>query len=199
MKGESRTSTLISELREAADRSPESPEAHWKLGTALLRVGFLTQGEQELERAVELDPGMVKAWVNLGGARLSRWDFQGCIDANRRAIECRPDLVQAHFNQGLGHLYLGEVAETIRCFERVVDLDPELAAGRYHLAVGLQAAGRIQEAREELAQAMMRGYSPDPDLIREFEKSDAVPSPALVMEFGGAQSGEDESEVNEPR
>lgn len=188
----------IGELREEAARCPESAEARWKLGTALLSVGFLSQGERELEKAVDLDPEMVKAWVNLGGARLSKWDFQGCIEANRRALECDPDLAQAHFNLGLGYLYTKQVGEMVRCFERVVALDPELADGHYHLAVGLHALGRVDEAREALGEAMLRGYSPDPEFVREFEKIDGASSPALVMEFGGDQSdGRDEGDDSE--
>ncbi len=197
MKGLSKASRPISELREEATRCPESAEARWKLGTALLGVGFLSQGERELEQAVELDPEMVKAWVNLGGARLSKWDFQGCIEANRHALECDPDLVQAHFNLGLGYLYTKQVAEMVRCFERVVALDPEMADGYYHLAVGLHALGRVDEAREALGEAMLRGYSPDPEFLREFEKIDGASSPALVMEFGGGQSGRDEGDDSE--
>ena len=182
----------IVELREEAARHPESAKVRWKLGTALLNVGFLSQGERELEKAVELDPGMAKAWVNLGGARLSKWDFEGCIEANRRALKCDPDLVQAHFNLGLGYLYTKQVDEMVRCFERVVMLAPEMGAGHYHLAVGLHALGRVEEAREVLGEAIMRGYSPDPEFIRELEKSDGASSPALVMEFGGDESDSDE-------
>jgi tetratricopeptide (TPR) repeat protein len=197
MKPTSKSTRPISELREEAARSPESAKVRWKLGTALLNVGFLSQGERELEKAVELDPEMVKAWVNLGGARLSKWDFQGCIDANRRALECDPELVRAHYNLGLGYLYTNQVAEMVRCFERVVTLDPAMAEGHYYMAVGLHATGRVEEAREALAEAMLRGHSPDPEFMRELEKIDGASSPALIKEFGGDQSGSGGSDESE--
>lgn len=191
MNDVSKNPPSIRELREEAAQQPDSAEAQWRLGTALLRVGFLSQGEQALEKAVELNPDMVRAWVNLGGARLSRWDFQGCIDANSRALKCNPKLVRAQFNLGLGYLYLGKVAETVRSFQRVIELDPEFADGYYHLAVGLHAAGRTEEAREALGEAMIRGYSPEPDFVRELEKHDGASSPPLVVELEGARNDDE--------
>lgn len=151
-------------------RNPDSAEAHMRLGTALLRVGFAGKAEMELEKAVQLDPKCVKAWINLGGVRLARWDFDGAIDANRKALEESPKLLEAYFNKGVGHLYKGESSEMLACFERVNELDPSRADGQYYMAVALHAVGAVEEAEEYLARSVALGFSPDPKFVKSLER-----------------------------
>jgi tetratricopeptide (TPR) repeat protein len=169
----------------AVDRNQESAEAHFRLGSALVQTGFMTRGEKALLRSLELDPDRAEAWVNLGGIRLSRWDFRGCIEANDRALNCEPSSKVAFHNKGLGHLYLGEAEEMVGCFSRVVELDPDNAAGNYYLAVGLYAVGREAEARKQLKRAVELGHSPDPKFVKEMEKTEGQDSgPVTILELG---------------
>jgi len=165
----------IDRLRESVARSPDSPVAHMKLGMACLRLGDLRQAEEELRRAVDLDPGYDEAWVNLGGILLSRWDFAGCVELNRQVAARSPDLVEAHYNQGLGHLYLNQPEEMVSCFRRVVELKPDHPGGQYHLAVGLLAVGEAGQARAALDRAVALGYSPQPEFLRELERKGGGP------------------------
>ncbi len=153
-----------------------------KLGTVLLQTGKSKQAEQELRKAVEIDPGCVPAWVNLGGILLARWDFKGCVEANREASKHKPDTLQAHYNEGLGHLYLVQKDEMVACFERVVELDPEHAGGHYHLAVGLLALGKKVEAKNMLTKAMQLGYKPEPEFLKALRKDDGKNKPATETE-----------------
>jgi len=164
------TGKQLDALRAAVEREPEAADAHYRLGTALLRRGLARDAEASLRRAVELDPEHVRAWVNLGGLLLLGWDFAGCVEVNRRASACDPDSVQAHFNEGLGHLYLGQAEEMVACFTRVLELDPGSAAGEHYLGVGLLALDRLAEAQHWLASAQTKGHAPQPQLIREIER-----------------------------
>jgi tetratricopeptide (TPR) repeat protein len=154
----------------------------------LAKLGLSVEAEQALKRASELDPACVQAWVNLGGVKLARWDFQGCIEANRKALEVNPELVEAHFNQGLGHLYAGETDGMIECFRRVIDLDHMNSGGHYYLAVAHLEKGEAEGARQSLARAVSLGYSPDPDFIKALEKMEPPPKPSEeplhVIELG---------------
>ncbi len=155
-------------LEVAAD--PASSRGHFRLGTALVQLGHAKQGEAELRRALELDPSCAPALVNLGGVLLARWDFHGCVEANRHAAALDPGLTLAHYNQGLGHLYLGQAAETADCFRRVLELDPQNAGAHYHLAVGLLALGDKAASREHLDAAVKLGFTPQPEFVRQFER-----------------------------
>jgi tetratricopeptide (TPR) repeat protein len=141
------------------------------------------KAEKEIRRAVELKPDFPEAWSNLGGVFLSRWDFAGCIDANRKALELDPELVQAHFNMGLGCMYKGDTKEMLACFRRVLDIDPDNAGGHYHMAVGLHAEGHIEEAHRALAIAVARGYTPQPEFLKALESHGGADGPVHTMEF----------------
>jgi tetratricopeptide (TPR) repeat protein len=187
MKKDRKRSPDLKKYYDAVDAAPESGDAYFKLGTALIETGFLSRGERALLRCVELDSKKAEAWVNLGGIRLSRWDFKGCIEANERALECRPGSEVALHNKGLGHLYLGEAEEMTECFRQVVELAPESAAGNYFLGVGLYARGEIEKARKQLKKAIALGYSPDPKLVKELERIDETDSdPVTILELGSA-------------
>ena len=180
--GKTGQTSRIARFRAEVAQSPDDAAAHFRLGTALVRGGAAGEATAVLERAVALEPSCVEAWVNLGGARLSRLDFAGCVEANRKAAEVSPDCVQAHYNRGLGHLYLGQPAEMATCFERVVAVDPDSAGGHYHLAVALLALERPQESRASLSRAMELGYSPQPDFIRELAREGAPSVPIVEIE-----------------
>ena len=45
---------------------------------------LIDRAEKAYRRALELDPDLVEAWVNLGGVLLLKWDFHGCLEANPR-------------------------------------------------------------------------------------------------------------------
>jgi tetratricopeptide (TPR) repeat protein len=187
MKKNRMESPDLKKYYDAVEATPESAEAHFKLGTALIQTGFLSRGEKALLRCVQLDSKKAEAWVNLGGIRLSRWDFKGCIEANERALECVTNSKVALHNKGLGHLYLGEAEEMTECFKQVVELAPESAAGNYFLGVGLYALGEKQSARELLKKAVALGYSPDPKLVKELERiDDTGADPVTILELGSA-------------
>jgi Flp pilus assembly protein TadD len=172
----------VAGLRAAATRQPDSAAAHLQLGTALAKTGAIGEAEREFRHALELEPEMPGALVNLGGVFLARWDFRQCVEVNRRAAEREPTLLHAHYNEGLGHLYLGEAVEMVGCFQRVLGLDPRHAGGHYYLAVGLHAVGQAEEARKHLAIAIELGFHPEPEFLRALERAgkDAVP----VLELG---------------
>ncbi len=161
----------LQQLRAAALREPDSVNAHLRLGTALAQRNQVEEAEHEIERALELDPTCAGAWVNLGGVRLTRLDFAGCVEANQKAIECQPDLALAHYNRGLAHLYLNQPEQMLACFERVVELEPDNAAGEYHLAVALHAVGRTPEAHARLARATELGHSPEPRFVKVIQSA----------------------------
>ncbi len=161
----------IDKLKEAVEKKPESAVAHLNLGTfLLLNKQNAKEAEKEMRLAVELNPDYDKAWVNLGGLHLARWEFEACVEANKKAIAINPKLVEAHYNLGLGFLYLKDVDEMIACFKRVLELDPKNPGGYYNLAVGLLHKGNVMEARAYSIKAEDLGYSLDADFIKELEK-----------------------------
>jgi tetratricopeptide (TPR) repeat protein len=83
-----------------AEEHPERASAHHNLGLAYTVSGRVKKAEESYLKALEIDPSLVQAWVNLGGVRLMRWEFQGCLEANQAAAKLRDDLPIVHYNMG---------------------------------------------------------------------------------------------------
>jgi tetratricopeptide (TPR) repeat protein len=154
------------------EQQPESAAAHFNLGLAYTQRGLADRAEQSYRRALEFDPDLVEAWVNLGGVLMLKWDFKGSLEANREALQRKDDLVLAHYNTGQAYLYLGDAEGLVRSSQRVIELDPNHAAGCYFLGVGLLAMGQVDEAREAVARAKALGHSPAPEFLRALEQAD---------------------------
>jgi tetratricopeptide (TPR) repeat protein len=166
------TAEQLAELKRQAEERPGSAAAQYNLGLAYGRRGLVDRAEKAYRRALALDPDLVEAWVNLGGVLLLKWDFQGCLDANREAIRRQDNLLSAHFNVGQACLYLGDAEGLVTSARRVLALDPAHAAGHYFLSVGLLATGAVPEARQALGTAMALGHRPAPEFLRALGRAE---------------------------
>ncbi len=75
----------LARCQKEVEEHPERASAYYNLGLAYSSSGRVKQSEEAYLKAVELDPRMVQAWINLGGVRLLHWDFQGCLEATQKA------------------------------------------------------------------------------------------------------------------
>ena len=80
---------------------------HANLGKVYLEQERFTEAVAASHRAIELDPGMERAYYNIGTARLREGKPELAISHYRRAIELRPDLFEAHNNLGNAYQELG--------------------------------------------------------------------------------------------
>ena len=109
---------------ERAEKHPDSAAAHYNLGLAYTQRGKVTRAEKAYRRALEIDPDLVEAWVNLGGVLMLQWKFEDCLAANQEAIKRKDDLVLAHYNSGQASLYLGDAQGVVKSSLKVLQLDP---------------------------------------------------------------------------
>jgi tetratricopeptide (TPR) repeat protein len=165
--------------------------AHYNLGLAYTQQGLMTSAEKAYRKALDLDPDLIEAWVNLGGTLLLKWDFKGSLEANQEAIRRRDDVLLAHFNLGQACLYLEDAEGLVRCNQKVIELDPNHAKGHYFLAVGLLATGRTVEARAELNRAAALGHQPPPEFLRGLERAEKqTGESANLKDLAGAPAPE---------
>jgi len=174
---------------EDAEEHPERASVHYNLGLAYTVSGRVKQAEESYLKALEIEPTMIQAWVNLGGVRLLRWEFKGCLEANQAAARLGEDLPIVHYNMGQAYLYLNDPENLIRCNEKVIELDRENGAAHYYAAVGHLAMDNLGAAERHLGRAIELGHHPTQDFIKAMERAQIKKQqsqPISLIEISGA-------------
>jgi tetratricopeptide (TPR) repeat protein len=98
-------------------------------------------------KALELDPYLVAALINLANIHYSRDELAAAQALYERAIGLESDFFEAHFN--LGNIYhdLGRFPEAQGCYREALRLNPFYADAHFYLAVTFEKMGLSQDAR----------------------------------------------------
>lgn len=178
---------------EDAEEHPERASVHYNLGLAYTVSGRVKQAEESYLKALEIEPTMIQAWVNLGGVRLLRWEFKGCLEANQAAARLGEDLPIVHYNMGQAYLYLNDPENLVRCNERVLELDRDHPDAHYYAAVGYLAQNNLGAAERHFGRALELGYRPTQDFVKAMEKAQLKKQKeqnVTLIEISGAEAPE---------
>jgi tetratricopeptide (TPR) repeat protein len=98
-------------------------------------------------RALEVDPYLVPALINLANIHYSRDEIAEAHALYERAVALEPDVFEAHFN--LGNIFhdLGRYREAQVCYRDALKLNPAFADAHFYLAVTLEKNGQSLDAR----------------------------------------------------
>ena len=109
--------------------------------------GRLDDAAAAYRKALELDPYLVAAIINLANIHYSRDELAEAQALYERAIGLEPDFYEAHFN--LGNIYhdLGRFPEAQACYREALRLNPLYADAHFYLAVTFEKMGLSQDAR----------------------------------------------------
>ena len=105
------------------------------------------QAAAAYRKALELDPYLVAALINLANIHYSRDELVEAQALYERAIGLESDFFEAHFN--LGNIYhdLGRFTEAQACYREALRLNPFYADAHFYLAVTFEKMGMSHEAR----------------------------------------------------
>jgi tetratricopeptide (TPR) repeat protein len=133
----------------AAMRDTALAEEYFRAASALDDGDDSTQEEAAAayRKALELDPYLVAALINLANIHYSRDELAEAQALYERAIGLEPDFFEAHFN--LGNIYhdLGRYPEAQGCYREALRLNPFYADAHFYLAVTFEKMGCSQDAR----------------------------------------------------
>ncbi len=102
---------------------------------------------QGYRRALEADPYLIPALINLGNLHYGRDELVEAQALYERALLLAPDVYEAHFNLGNVYHDLGRFEMARTCYEDAVRLNPGYADAHFYLAVTLEKMGRSAEAK----------------------------------------------------
>jgi tetratricopeptide (TPR) repeat protein len=98
-------------------------------------------------RALELNPTLVAALINLANVHYSRNELVEAQVLYERGIGLEPDFFEAHFNLGNIHHDLGRFEQAQACYLEAIHLNPTYADAHFYLAVTFEKMGLSQGAR----------------------------------------------------
>jgi tetratricopeptide (TPR) repeat protein len=132
------------------ERDTALAEEYFRMASALDADGDeanLEDAATAYRRALELDPYLVAALINLANIHYSRDELVEAQALYERAIGLESDFFEAHFN--LGNIYhdLGRFTEAQACYLEALKLNPFYADTHFYLAVTFEKMGLSHEAR----------------------------------------------------
>jgi tetratricopeptide (TPR) repeat protein len=159
------------EFRVALRIQPNYADAHANLGAALISTDT-GAAVRELEQAVALAPGMLKAQFNLAMAYGADPSYGPAkeIEQLRKVVAAEPTFAAARLALGKELLRSGNLEQAIVELREAVRVDPQNAAAHYQLGLALararqtaDASGELQKSRE-LASSEDRKQNADLDI-----------------------------------
>jgi adenylate cyclase len=123
--------------------------------------GDLLRATELFRKAVECDPGFVRAWAALaevnavralfvGGGEAAR---QAADDAGEMAVKLAPDRADSYLARGFGHLAGQRYAEAEREFLKAIEINPRLVRAYHYLARASLHQGQIEKTVRYFTQA----------------------------------------------
>lgn len=139
------------EFREAVRIRPDFADAHANLG-AVLTLTDVEEAIVELEKAVSLDPGLIKAQFNLAEAygNSPSHGVAKQIEQLRKIISVAPDFARAHLSLGKALLHDGQVNDAVAELQEATRLEPMSGEAHYQLGLALMRSGKQEEAAAEV-------------------------------------------------
>jgi tetratricopeptide (TPR) repeat protein len=141
----SKAADILSENCYASD--PHAPSCS-EMGVMLMQQGAISEAEEVLQRALELDEALVHAHNNLGIVYSVQGRTSDAVRHLNRALELRPNESRVHYNMGMAYLNMELAEPAANSFRRALELDPKDEEARSKLALAYLRQGNLKEARE---------------------------------------------------
>ena len=156
---DSQRARRLAALDPVEDAEPAADSAdEWFDRGVELEVDDPAAAEDAYRQALEIDPTMVDARLNLGRLLHEAGRTVEAEGHYRSALETRPDDPTALFNLGVALQDLGRPAEAAEVYEKALEIDPALADAHYNLAVVYEELDRKKAAIRHLkAYKLLRG------------------------------------------
>ena len=119
------------------------------------------QAREAYQRALEIDPGVTDAHVNLGRQFHMAGELGRAEPHYREAVRLDPDDPTPHFNLGVLLEEVGRRDEAVHAYRQAILRDPDFADAHCNLGLLLESLGRRQEAVRHLMAARQLNGSPE--------------------------------------
>jgi len=141
-------------LDQVLGKKRNHPGALLLRSTARVMLGDLKGGRDDLERALDLDPRLRQAWLNLAGLEIASQNYDNAYEALLRARELDPEASDNGLNLGAVQVLRGEVDDAGRHFAEYLAERPDDAEAYYQVAANYALGGFEAPAIDHLRRAV---------------------------------------------
>lgn len=127
----------------------------YELGKEYEHHGQDDEAEAAYSQAVEKDPGLYEAWVNLSALLCDRGDCAKALAVLAEARTRFPASTELLFNQALAFEDSGDVRRALSAYQQCLELEPDNADAHLNIGRLYDSTGRIQDALRHYNQYRM--------------------------------------------
>jgi len=124
------------------------------LGIAYDKVGNKDMAQLALKRAVEINPGLSEARINLADIYLIKGQVKDAIYEYQAALDINPNHAMGHNNLGNAYAQRGWPSKAISQYKQALALDPNLIDAYKNLAITYGNQKRFMLAKTQLKKAL---------------------------------------------
>jgi len=136
---------------------PGDARSHDALGCALVKGKAYREAATSFDRALELDPKLVRAWLHKGALCEQIGELSQAEKAYRDALAVCPSSSAASVGLANTLRKLGKADEAVGVLEKVVERDPQNSDAWTSLSTALRFRGHYEQALEAALQGAKHG------------------------------------------
>jgi tetratricopeptide (TPR) repeat protein len=168
----------VRDLTKVVDSGHATYTTHYYRGVAFLTVERFEAAQEDLEKAVEMKPDLLQAWMNLGNAYARGGLKKKAVKAYSRVIDARPTDAKALHARGQTNHDLGNLAAAESDLLLAVDQD-SATASMFALCSEVLRERRKRNEAVRIASIGIRGWPDDRELrlqraLAEIERGHAA-------------------------
>lgn len=123
-------------------------------GVILARLERYEEAEQDLDRAIYLDPGDAGAYITRAMIRYFRDNLNGALNDYDLSIMIDPGNVNGHYNRGNLRAQVGDDNRAIEDFDMVIDSDPSNLMAVFYRGILRDNTGDYAGAEQDLTKVL---------------------------------------------
>lgn len=134
---------IVEKLPQLSNRDAKG---YYDFGVETIKKGNFGLAVQAWNKAVEIDPTMLKAYNYLGRAYYTQGMMEEAITVYKKSVELEPDNPNAHVNLGVSYRYEEMYDEAIEEFNKAIDINPLSPLAYDEIGMALSKQKKYDEA-----------------------------------------------------